>query len=189
MLSHFTLMLATDIDRGRALAKLLHEAFRTTGVHGRTDMPGDVRPMGVERGSLEHILFLTLTASIDYRLDANALWDIARRTFEYPGTRYLFDPSRLNDAPWRQVGADMKKHGLSKKPGKDCNIWRTVGITFHKKWNGDLLMDYLKRRCPVVETPMEGLPIGKQLHWLRSRVDRLSILLSHRANANRFIEN
>jgi hypothetical protein len=67
-------MLATDIDRGRAVAKLLHEAFHTTGIHGRNDMPEDSRPVGVERGSLEHILFLTLTVSIDYQRDANTLW-------------------------------------------------------------------------------------------------------------------
>ncbi len=31
----------------------------------------------------------------------------------------------------------MQRYRLSKKPGKDCNIWRTVGITFYKQWNGD----------------------------------------------------
>lgn len=31
----------------------------------------------------------------------------------------------------------MQKHGLSKKPKKDPNIWRTVGVTFYKKWGGD----------------------------------------------------
>ena len=97
-------MLATDIDRGMAIANLLHEAFRTTGIHGRNDMPEDPRPVGVERGSLEYILFLTLTVSIDYQRDANALWRIARRSFEDAETRYLFNPRRLNDAPWRQAG-------------------------------------------------------------------------------------
>ena len=130
-------MVRTDIDRGKALAELLHEAFRTTGIHGRKDMPEDDLPAGVVRGSLEHILFLTLTVSIDYQRDANALWSNARRSFEDAGTRYLFDPHRLSDAPWRQVGADLQKYGLSKKAAKDCTIWRTGGITFHKKLNGD----------------------------------------------------
>jgi hypothetical protein len=31
----------------------------------------------------------------------------------------------------------MQKHSLSKKHKKDADIWRTVGITFYKKWNGD----------------------------------------------------
>jgi hypothetical protein len=31
----------------------------------------------------------------------------------------------------------------------------------------EFLMDYLKRRW-MVEVPMEGLPIGKQLQWLKN---------------------
>lgn len=52
-------------------------------------------------------------------------------------------------------------------------------VIFAGKRYRDLLMDYLKRRCPIVEIPMERLPIGKQLHWLRSRVDRLSDAIPH----------
>ena len=130
-------MLSMDVERGKALARLLHDAFRTTGIHGRKDMPEDLPPTGVERGSLEHILFITLTVSIDYQRDANALWNIARQSREDPETRYLFDPRCLHETPWQHVRADMQKQGLSKKPGKDCTIWRTVGITFYKKWNGD----------------------------------------------------
>lgn len=39
--------------------------------------------------------------------------------------------------PSRKIINDMQKHNLSKKPIKDAKIWRTVGITFYKKWNGD----------------------------------------------------
>jgi hypothetical protein len=31
----------------------------------------------------------------------------------------------------------MQKYKLSRKPQKDAAIWSTVGITFHKKWQGD----------------------------------------------------
>lgn len=31
----------------------------------------------------------------------------------------------------------MQRYGLSRKPRKDAHIWRTVGITFYKKWDGD----------------------------------------------------
>jgi hypothetical protein len=36
------------------------------------------------------------------------------------------------------------------------------------------LIDYLWQRAPVIEIPMEGLGIGKQLQWLRLQVDRLA---------------
>lgn len=130
-------MTKTDVARGRRLAVLMHEAFETTGIHGRNVMPEDQAPSGVERGSLEHVLFLTLTVAIDYQREANALWESARRSFADPETDYLFKPEKLHSTVWQKVRQDMQKHRLSKKPGADCNIWRTVGVTFFKKWGGD----------------------------------------------------
>ena len=54
---------------------MLYQAFTTGGIHGRNDMPEDVRPGGVERGSLEHVLFITLTTAIDYQSEAGVLWE------------------------------------------------------------------------------------------------------------------
>ena len=65
--------LSSDIPKGHHIAPLLYDAFRTTGIHGRADMPEDTPPQGVEAGSLEQILFLTLTVAIDYQRDAHAL--------------------------------------------------------------------------------------------------------------------
>lgn len=129
--------ISANIEKGRQLAPLLHTAFRTTGILGHHDMPEDRPPAGVETGAREHILFLTLTVSIDYQRDAYALWQSARRTYEDPETRYLFDPAALHEAPYAQVLADLQKHGLSKKHRADATIWRTVGVSFYKKWGGD----------------------------------------------------
>jgi hypothetical protein len=41
-----------DVARGRSAAEVLHHAFATTGIHGHTEMPEDLPPAGVERGSL-----------------------------------------------------------------------------------------------------------------------------------------
>ncbi len=126
-----------DTDRGKKVAELLYNAFSTMGILGRTEMPEDLKPHGVERGSLEHILFLTLTLSIDYQRDAVALWQSSRQSFEETATRYLFDPKSLHEESPRQITADMQIHRLSKKPKKDAHIWRTVGVTFFKKWDAD----------------------------------------------------
>lgn len=126
-----------DVERGRQVAKLLHQAFATTGIHGQREMPEDVTPAGVRRGSLEHILFITLTVAIDYQRDAVALWESSRLTYQDPATRYLFDPRALHENPPRKIIVDMQKYRLSKKPAKDAEIWRTVGVTFYKKWQGD----------------------------------------------------
>lgn len=131
------MILEIDAERGREAAKLLYRAFTTTGIHGRTEMPEDVAPKGVEKGSLEHILFITLTVAIDYQRDANALWAASRKAFEDAETRYLYDPEALHLADYRKVTKDLQKYGVSKKQQKDAHIWRTVGITFYKKWGGD----------------------------------------------------
>lgn len=129
--------LSSDIPKGHRIAPLLYEAFRTTGIHGRVDMPEDMPPGGVEAGSLEHILFLTLTVAIDYQRDAHALWESARCTYEDPETRYLFDPATLHETPYSKIVDDLQKHRLSKKSQQDTFIWRTVALSFYKKWGGD----------------------------------------------------
>lgn len=44
-------------NRGHKIAILLHEAFSSTGIHGHTEMPEDIVPKDIKKGSLEHILF------------------------------------------------------------------------------------------------------------------------------------
>lgn len=126
-----------DNQRGKKVAELLYNSFSTMGIHGRTDMPEDITPNSVVRGSLDYILFITLTVSIDYQRDAPSLWESSRKTFDDPETRYLFDPKLLHETPFRKIVDDMQKYKLSKKPQKDANIWRTVGVTFYTKWEGD----------------------------------------------------
>jgi len=123
--------------KGREAAKNLHTAFATTGIHGRTEMPEDLMPKGIVRGSLEHILFITLTVTIDYQRDADLLWESARRTYEDPETRYLFHLKSLADTNLNKIKRDMGKYKLSKKHNKDPEYWKTVGESFFKKWNGD----------------------------------------------------
>lgn len=58
-------------------------------------MPEESIPLGVERDSAAYRLFLTLTVAIDYKRDADELWNLSRKAFEAPETRYLFDPEAM----------------------------------------------------------------------------------------------
>ena len=131
------LSLKINSKKGKKVAQQLHNCFSTTGILGNTEMPEDILPIGMKRGSLEHLMFITLTVAIDYQRDANALWLVSRMTWEDPKTQYLFNPKALHRTPPRIVTNDMQKYGLSKKQKKDANIWRTVGVTFLKKWEGN----------------------------------------------------
>ena len=88
-----------DSERGKKVAELLYNFFTTTGIHGGTDMPEDIIPNSVVNGSLEHILFITLTVSIDYQGDSLSLWESSRKTFNDPDARYLFNPRLLHETP------------------------------------------------------------------------------------------
>lgn len=131
--------MTTQIDsaRGKLLTRTLYHAFTTNGILGRNDMPEDSPPEQIERGSLEHILFLTLTVTIDYQRNADELWRASCRSYDDSSTRYLFNPQDLHLTPFQKEMEDMQKYGLSKKIQNDAWHWRTVGVTFYKKWGGD----------------------------------------------------
>jgi hypothetical protein len=136
--------LKIDAHRGKEVAYLLHRCFSNEGILGNTEMPEDILPPGMKRGSLEHLLFITLTVAIDYQRDANKLWDVSRKAWQNPNTRYLFNPKLLHETQPRKIAGDMQETGLSKKINKDPYIWRTVGVTFFKKWRGNPL-NFLKK--------------------------------------------
>ncbi|MCF7894442.1 MAG: hypothetical protein K9L84_05200, partial [Candidatus Omnitrophica bacterium] len=135
--------LITDTKRARKVAEILYKEFNNKGIHGRKDMPEDLQPKRTSKGSLEHILFITLTVSIDYQRDAVSLWANSRKTFEDASTRYLFSPQDLYETEFSKIVKDMQKHKLSKKVEKDARIWKTIGVAFYKKWNSNPL-NFLK---------------------------------------------
>lgn len=131
--------LNADLTRARTLATKLYTSFSTPGegIFGNIDMPEDLLPAGVVQGSLEHLLFVTLTVTIDYMRDADELWRLAREAYADPDTRYLFEPGAIHEAGLSQATHDMKVTGLSRKPKRDPYYWHTVAVTFLKKWDGD----------------------------------------------------
>ncbi len=126
-----------DKERGKKLAEILYNTFNDIGIHGQNIMPEDIEPTEVVRGSLEHLMFITLTVSIDYMRDANVLWKNSRKTYEDPDTRYLFDAKLITETNIEEIKEDMVKYGLAQRINKDANIWKTVGTTFYTRWDGD----------------------------------------------------
>jgi len=137
--NHLEMLIEIDEVKGREAAKLLYDTFNSEGVFARKEMPEDLIPNGISIGSLEHILFITMTVSIDYRRNATAMWKSAKATYEDEETRYLFNPKAVSQTPLGEIESDMRKHGLSAKPRKDPAIWKTVGTSFAEKWGGNPL--------------------------------------------------
>ena len=134
--------LQVHAERGRKLADMLIPALADGGILGHKEMPEDALPEEVEKGSLEHIRFITMVVALDYMRDANALWQNARKTYDDPGTRYLFDPGEftgdmLFGEKFDKVKDDMQTHKLSKKPKKDAGIWIRNAISLKRDWGSN----------------------------------------------------
>ena len=111
-------------------------------------MPEDPLPEGAVRDSAEYRLFLTLTVAIDYLRNAKDLWDLARKTFENPKSRSLFNPREVNRRGQSEVRGDLRVSGLligqdEERDGKDLHTWTTLSQTFLEHFGGDPLNLFL----------------------------------------------
>lgn len=163
-----------DLERGRLVASLLGRLFSSTGIHGRTDAPEDAAPAGLERGSREHLLFITLAVLLADQRDAPLLWQSARSTYLDPGTRYLFDLRSVGEASLSEIRRDLKKHGLSRSAKNDAYIWKTNAVSFTKKFAGDprRLLERCDWDCPTV---LHHLHHDRHGRYGTSRVDHPSL--------------
>lgn len=94
-------------------------------------------PKGMQIGSYEHIMWLTLTLSINYQRVAASLWNSSRLTWEDESTRWVFLPKELRKETKEKLIIALGKHGLSQKRKQDANIWWTVSNSFLDKFQGD----------------------------------------------------
>lgn len=138
--------LMINLKEGREIALSLFEKFNSNdGIFGHNIMPEDFVPrwgsnledLKINRGSYEHLLFITMVVSIDYQRDADKLWKAGRKTFETRETRWLFFPEELNKKSFPDIVNAMKRFKLSKKPTKDAEIWSNVSNSFFKYYDSN----------------------------------------------------
>jgi hypothetical protein len=82
-------------------------------------MPEEVLPPGVTPFSFEHIVFVTLTVSIDYMRDAPELWAAGRQSTSDPETSWLYDLTEVSKREAGDLLPAMKIHGVSRKHRQD----------------------------------------------------------------------
>ena len=126
-----------SINRAHEIIHLLPEAISSTELLTSRESTDYSPPKGVISGSLEHVIFITLTLSIDNEIDSEALWNSARNVYEGEHTRYLFSPVSLYEEDGDQILYDLKKSGLCKNRNKNAEIWKNMGIFLFQKWGGD----------------------------------------------------
>jgi len=192
--------LIVNSEKAKEVAVILYEKFNSDeGIFGHNVMPEDLLPTwgsdlsssGIERGSYEHLLFITLVVSIDYQRSADQLWESGRKTFEDEQIRWLFMPKELVRKPFPEIVRAMKKHRLAKKPNKDARIWSTVSHSFFKFYdsnplnlikecNYDALKIFGKKFDPRFKKKFPFLSGNKILPlWIRMLHDNVRVELNN----------
>ncbi len=121
------------IDITRALPDAIENSILLVPEETRNYSP----PPGVTIGSLEHVIFITLTLSIDNGCNSAALWDSSRQAYEAEQTRYLFSPEALFSEEVDQIRYDLKNLNLEGTKNKNVEIWKNAGTYLFQKWGGD----------------------------------------------------
>lgn len=85
----------------------------------------------LDRGSKDNYLYFTLAPSINFQRKSETLWQSALKTYNDPGTRFVFDPSTvlLGEDKFREA---LTKYGLAILTNKHTTIWFTLSKTFHE---------------------------------------------------------
>lgn len=128
--------LVADAGRARIAARRLLEAWEGPGIFGVRDMPESMLPAGMERGSVEHACFITLTVAIDYMRDAADLWRAARDTFEDPSTRWTFDPFEIGQRHG-ELRPALEAHRVVRRQEDDPATWGAVAAGLVQSADGD----------------------------------------------------
>jgi len=136
--------LKIDIEKGKKVATILFESFNSDeGIFGHNVMPedllwgSDLSGIKVEKGSYDHLMFITMVVSIDYMRDADKLWQAGRETMEDSETKWLFSPEMVKNKPIEEIIPAMKKHKLSQKHNRDAGIWKRISVSFVDIYDSD----------------------------------------------------
>ncbi len=126
-------------DQARQVGPVLYAAHRDRrgGIFGDDQLPYHSLPQEMERGSREHLHFITLTTALRTHRHPEALWLAARKTYDDAGTRYLFTPHAVAEFRVEKLREDMAAYGLAKRPDNDTDIWRRISTTLVQDFEGE----------------------------------------------------
>lgn len=156
-------------ERLAALRAALLAAYNEGRLWGNS-RPQFELPAGVERGSDNHLVFLTLVYAISGGREPESLWTAARAA--YTAEPALFDPKTLAYAQPQAFVGPLKKHGISQKGKTDGVTWHRIGkaimmrgqgsvqkILAHHAFDARALWEMLqenKATFPVLSGPQTG---------------------------------
>lgn len=108
-----TIDINKDIPRGVEILRKLRQAYDNKTFFTFKQLPEDVLPEDMVRGSNEHLLYLTLVSSVAYLRREERLWSCARETWEDADLHYLFKPEIVITKHSSVVEHDLLDYNLT----------------------------------------------------------------------------
>ena len=101
-----------DITRGIETIAKLKEAYDKKELLDFINIPDEIIPSNMEKGSNHHLLFLTFVSGIAYLRKEEQLWNAARMTLGDENTSYVFNPEQVLKTPIEKLEKDLNKYHL-----------------------------------------------------------------------------
>jgi len=137
-----------DLIKAIEVWKKLTFTYENDGIFGfkKGDMPELLKPDELERGSIQHVHYITLLVAIDYMREANQLWQAGINTFKDHETKWVFNVTSPNIEDIGLLVKALDKHKISKKYNKDAKIWQRISKSIKEHFNGDM-KSFLEVKC------------------------------------------
>jgi len=126
-----------DAERACSVGTTLLEVHSNGGIFGNKVTPQHQPP---ERAVTleERLRFVTFAVALDYLRDSTRLYNLARETYDDPETTWLFDPTVVADAHYKEIFEGLKKHKLAQREVRDTDIWSNLAKCLVDRFSGSV---------------------------------------------------
>jgi hypothetical protein len=113
-----------DLEKCKKIAGIMLEEYRNKkGVFFKPNFPEELHlPNGMEKGSEEQLRYITLTVSISFIRDGEALQRMTYKTFMDDKNRWIFDPSQVVSNGQARLSESLINI-KDQRPRKDAEVW------------------------------------------------------------------
>lgn len=139
--------LQENIPRAIEVAKVLIPIYKK-GIFGHKseDMPELLKPKDLEKGSVEHVNYMSLLVALDYMREAKQLWQAGINTYNDNEVKWVFDINNKDIEDMHKLILALQKHKVSKKPEKDARIWQTIAFGIRDLFDGNM-KKFIDQKC------------------------------------------
>jgi len=133
-------MIISNSKRASEISEILINAYKKDGIFGHRvgEFPDLLCPKEIEKGSNEHLIYVSLLVSLDYMRNANILWEAGLKAYNNINTKWIFNLLEIKNHTKEDLSKVLFENKISLKPIRDFNIWKTITESINSLMNGSL---------------------------------------------------